>query len=87
MTCLKDMKISEMRKLKCDCYYVQSGMRVGMNPVTPARIITIKNTDLMKKWKDEFLSYDEHKVFTTKEEAEEYIKNGDEISADITLII
>lgn len=78
MTCLKDLKISEIKKLDL-VYYSHPGVCLGFfvgDPYVVKYDCVERKKDFYKDyWMACFFSCDEHRIFTTLQEAEDYIKH------------
>lgn len=76
MVCLADKKLTKKQILKSynTIYYTQPPLSCG-GPYKGSWKIVELTGDRLKHALDHFLLYDDYRCFTTKEDAENYIKN------------
>lgn len=75
MSCLKDLKLSVIRKLK-EAYYVKNPIQINNNQNT-VKIIHFEKDELQRYIKHYFLLTDEERLFTTLDEAIDYCNQFD----------
>ena len=74
MSCLKDLKLSVIRKLK-DVYYVKNPIKIKEDQLN-VKIIHFNREEFQYYTKHYFLLADDERLFTSLDEAIEYCNNN-----------
>lgn len=76
MVCLRDIKYLTKKKALAlqPIYYARPGLNLGGKPISKPVVIKLEGKELEKAIDDYYLLFDDHRCFTTEQEALDCIK-------------